>query len=129
MATPDRQVQGAEPLGRQLLVELHGCSATTLDDVASIEALLLRAADDAGATVVSRSFHRFAPHGISGMLLIAESHLVVHTWPEHQYCAFDIFTCGTTLDAEAAIDTVRLGLQAGQYTVVEMRRGMLAPDA
>ena len=114
-----------KPLGRQLLVELHGCDAAVLDDAEAIEALMLAAARAAGATIVGQSFHHFAPHGVSGVVVIGESHLSLHTWPEYGYAAFDIFTCGDLLNAEAAVGQVRAGLNCAQHTVVEMRRGLL----
>jgi S-adenosylmethionine decarboxylase len=116
-------------LGRQLLVELHECAESVLDDAEAVEELMLSAARAAGATIVGQSFHRFAPHGVSGVVIIGESHLSLHTWPEFGYAAFDIFTCGDSVDPEAAVLQVRRGLGAQRHTVVEMRRGLLdLPD-
>lgn len=86
--------------GVQWTAELYGCDKDALDDVAQIQSLMLEAARVAGATVVSSQFHKFAPQGVSGVVLIAESHIAIHTWPERGYAALDLFTCGDTLRAE-----------------------------
>ena len=100
------------PLGWHHLVELGGCDVAALDDVHRIEAALRAAAKAAGATVIDARFHKFAPQGVSGVVLIAESHLSVHTWPEHAYAAVDLFTCGVTLDAEPAVALLQAALGA-----------------
>ena len=81
-------------LGRHIVAEFFGCEGAAIDDLARVEAWMLEAAAAIGATVVSSAFHRYAPQGVSGTLLIAESHLSIHTWPEYGYVAADIFTCG-----------------------------------
>jgi len=86
-----------DALGRHLLLELRECNVAVLDDLKYLENALVSAAKDSGATVLDKSFHHFAPQGVSGVVLIAESHLSLHTWPEHAYAAVDIFTCGTTV--------------------------------
>ncbi len=81
-------------LGQHLLLELYECDREFLDRKDSIEEALVTSAREAGATVVDTVLHRFNPHGVSGVVVIAESHLTVHTWPEHGYAALDVFTCG-----------------------------------
>lgn len=81
-------------LGTQFAIELKGCDASPLSNVASVENAMLEAAKVIGATVLSSHFHQFEPHGVSGVLVISESHFAVHTWPEHGYAALDLFTCG-----------------------------------
>ncbi|MCK6552109.1 adenosylmethionine decarboxylase, partial [Myxococcota bacterium] len=80
-------------LGRHELVELYDCDPATLDDEAAIATHMLAAARAAGATIITERFHKFAPHGVSGVVILAESHLTIHTWPEHGYAALDLFTC------------------------------------
>src|SRR5690625_8008884 len=92
-----------EALGRQILVEFYDCDQSKLNDVKFIETALLEAAVAARATIISHSFHKFSPHGVSGIVVIAESHIAIHTWPEYRYAAVDIFTCGESID-----DWVRL---------------------
>lgn len=107
------------PLGVQWIAELYGCAPDRLDDVAGIEADMLEAARVAGATIVSSHFHRFAPQGVSGVVVIAESHLALHTWPEAGYVALDVFTCGDVLQAERG---VRWLAERFEATHVELRR-------
>lgn len=90
--------------GVQILADLHGCTPAVLDDQELITAAMLEAARRCGATIVAHCFHRFSPHGVSGVVVIAESHLSIHTWPERGFAAVDLFTCGTSLRAEAGLD-------------------------
>lgn len=86
--------QDAGILGQHLLLELYECDRAFLNEKDTIQKTLETAAREAGATVVESVFHHFNPHGISGIVVIAESHITIHTWPEHGYAALDIFTCG-----------------------------------
>ena len=85
-------------LGRHVIAEYYGCSPELLDDQAGLVDQMVTAARRAGATPVKQEFHHFAPHGISGVVIIMESHLTVHTWPELRYAAVDFFTCGEHTD-------------------------------
>ncbi len=105
------------------MLELRGCDATTLDDLPQVEALLRAAADAAGATVVQATFHRFAPQGVSGVVVVEESHLSVHTWPEVGYAAIDMYTCGDCIP-EAAVAVLREGLCADTCEVMVVERGL-----
>lgn len=80
--------------GQHLLVEYHGCESTILNDPEAVEGLLRQAATAAGAHIVGSLFHRFTPQGVSGVVVIEESHLSIHTWPEKGYAAIDFYTCG-----------------------------------
>lgn len=113
--------------GRHLLAEYHGCAPGRLDDQAHIEGLMRRAAEVAGATVVACVFHRFAPQGVTGVVIIEESHLSVHTWPEHGYAAVDFFTCGDC-DPEAAHDFLRRQLGAARSEIMLIERGLPPED-
>lgn len=88
-------------LGRHLLVEFTGCDAAVLADLDRVTAAMLEAARASGATIVTHSFHHFSPHGVSGAVIIAESHLAIHTWPEHGFAAVDYFSCGAVETARA----------------------------
>lgn len=83
-----------DTLSRHLLCEYWGCEPALLDDQARLERLMRRAAEAAGATVVASAFHRLAPQGVSGVVVLEESHFCIHTWPERGYAAADFFTCG-----------------------------------
>ncbi len=90
-------------LGRQLTIEYYECLAGVLLEKEGVEAILLEAARESGATIISSSFHKFEPQGVSGVVIIAESHFTVHAWPEHDYAAVDIFTCGDNINLDKAI--------------------------
>ena len=112
-------------LGKHLLLELKGCDKEVLNDVGFLREALLAAAGEAGTTVLGESFHQFNPHGVSGVVMIAESHLVIHTWPEYGYAAADIFTCGDSVQPEKAAETLVEKLGSKDHSVIEMQRGIL----
>ena len=112
-------------LGKHLLLELQGCSEEVLDDVSFLREAMLAAANECGATVVGESFHQFSPQGVSGVVVIAESHLFIHTWPEFGYAAADIFTCGNSVQPETAAQVLLRKLDSKNHSMVEMRRGIL----
>jgi len=114
-------------LGRHLLAELFGCDEGVLNNREVVEKIMNGAALVSGATVVGSVFHLFNPHGISGVVVIAESHFAIHTWPEFRYAAVDIFTCGDEVDPWKAHDYIKRQLRADSVSTVEMRRGELDP--
>jgi spermidine synthase len=112
-------------LGRHILVEFHGCSSEVLNDVPHIEASMLRAAKESGATIISSTFHYFSPFGVSGVVVIQESHLAIHTWPEYRYAAVDLFTCGYSVNPWTSYEILKTEFQAHHGSAVEMNRGQL----
>ncbi len=110
-------------LGRHLLMELEDCNEEILNNLDTLKEAMLTAANEAGATVMGVSFHRFNPHGISGVVVVAESHLFIHTWPEYGYAAADIFTCGTTVQPEKAAEVLIEKLGARKHSIQEIARG------
>jgi len=112
-------------LGIHVLAEYYDCNSDILNDTGQIRQYLNEAARIAGATVVSSAFHAFNPHGVSGVVVIAESHLTIHTWPEYGYAAVDIFTCGETVDPWKAFDHLRENLESAHFSTMEMKRGQL----
>ena len=122
---PDHFVtrNGVTFAGTHLIADLWG--AQRLDDRDLIEATLHRMVDAAGATLLHIHLHRFTPHGgISGVAVLAESHISVHTWPERDYGAFDIFMCGGA-KPHAALDELRRAYQPARVTITEHRRGVI----
>ena len=111
------------PLARHTLLELHDCDARLLNAPADLKELLLEAVRRGHGTIVTDVFHTFSPHGVSGVVVIAESHVAIHTWPEHGYAAVDIFSCGTKLDHTIIRDWIRQGLQAQRVESRELTRG------
>lgn len=110
--------------GRHLLMEYQGCDRGLLDDPARLEELMTRAVAAAGATVVANVFHKFAPCGTSGVLVLQESHLSIHTWPEVGYAAMDFYTCGEC-DPMAGHDVLCEGLKPEKYEIMDVDRGGL----
>ena len=112
-------------LGVHILAEYYSCDKELLKDTSLIEELMNNAAEIAGATVVTSAFHTFNPYGVSGVVVIAESHLSIHTWPEYGYAAVDIFTCGDVVDPWKAFDFLKKNFKSGHFSTIEMKRGQL----
>lgn len=109
-----------------MLLEVYGCDASVLNDTGRIKDILTKAALMAGAHIVTTAFHKFNPHGVSGVVIIAESHFSIHTWPEHGYAAIDIFTCGEGLKPGIACEYMKMQLKSSNSTLVEMKRGIIS---
>src|SRR5205823_13825038 len=120
----ERRATGLNALGRHLLVELFDCDPDEIDNLESVKEALIEAAKRAQATIVDVVFHEFNPFGISGVVVIAESHLAIHTWPEYRYAAVDVFSCGDVLQPQAAADHLVAELGAARASVVELQRGI-----
>jgi S-adenosylmethionine decarboxylase len=110
-------------LGKHILAEYKSCDVSILNDIQKIENLLLKAAGEAGAFVMGSSFHRFEPHGVSGVVIISESHLAIHTWPELGYAAVDIFTCGDEVTPEASFEFLERSLKSQDASFKTIIRG------
>ncbi len=117
-------------LGRQILVEYYECNAEVINDVDQIEEILLGATKASKASIISHNFHKFSPHGVSGTIVIAESHVAIHTWPEYSYAAVDIFTCGETIDPWVIQEYIKEAFESKNISSMEMKRGLfkVAPD-
>lgn len=116
----------ATALGRHILVEFFNCSPQIMNDVSAIETSMVDAASKAGATVINSTFHHFSPYGVSGVVVIQESHLAIHTWPEYGYAAVDLFTCGDTVDPWVSFDFLKNAFLAVNYSALEMHRGSVS---
>ncbi len=110
-------------LGTHVLLELRDCDPQLLDDLAHIRQEMLRAASSVDAHVVGESFHQFTPQGVTGILSIAESHISIHTWPEHGYAAADIFTCGDHTMPERAAAVIIEALRCRNPEITQIHRG------
>ncbi|MXY59828.1 MAG: adenosylmethionine decarboxylase [Chloroflexi bacterium] len=113
-----------EALGRHVLLELRSCNPASLDDLPLLEGMMLRAAEETGATVIGKIFHQFSPQGVTGVVAIAESHLCIHTWPEFSYAAVDIFTCGENFDPTEAAKLIIADLESADSEITEIERGV-----
>ncbi|WP_339009225.1 adenosylmethionine decarboxylase [Fusobacterium varium] len=112
-------------LGKHLLVEYYDCDVEILKNTLLIEKYMIEAAEAARATIVKSVFHTFNPWGVSGVIVIEESHLTIHTWPEYKYAAVDLFTCGDILDPLAAFTILEIKLKAKRFDLKKMSRGSL----
>jgi len=113
-----------QALGRHMLLELFDCDPEAINDLDFVKGAMVEAAKRAEATIVNVVFHAYSPHGISGAVIIAESHLAIHTWPEYGYAAVDIFTCGDTLQPQVAVDYLVEQFGAARTSVIELQRGV-----
>jgi len=117
-----------EVLGCHLLLELKDCNSELLNDLSYIRRAMIETAQDVGATIVGESFHRFSPHGVTGILAIAESHISIHTWPEYGYAAADIFSCGTSFRHREAATKLAEALECRNPEITEIQRGLAVQE-
>ncbi len=111
-------------LGRHLIVEYSECDKRSLDDIRLLEEGMCESVRRSGATIVRSVFHRYNPQGVSGVVVIAESHISIHTWPEYGYAAVDFFTCGDSVDPYKAHEYLASVLSAGSFHIQELKRGI-----
>lgn len=107
-----------------MLCELYNCDRELLNRPETIRSELVAAVTLAGATPLHEIVHAFSPHGVTGVVVIAESHFAIHTWPEYGFAAVDLFTCGDSVDPYKAFEHLRSALRAETHSVVEIRRGL-----
>ena len=115
-------------LGRHVLAEFYDCDSNVLNNVELIQKYMTEAAVECGATVVEKKFHMFSPYGVSGVVIISESHLAIHTWPEFGYAAVDLFTCGETCDPLEAYEYLKEKFNSVSASYTELKRGKLDLD-
>jgi S-adenosylmethionine decarboxylase len=112
-----------DTMGRHVISELWGCEFDKLNDIDFIEKTFVDAALKSGAEIREVAFHKFAPQGVSGVVIISESHLTIHSFPEHGYASIDVYTCGD-LDPTIAADYIAEALGAQTRETIEFPRGM-----
>lgn len=114
-------------IGRHLILEMWGCK--NLDSAEAAESALREMVTALDVTLLDLRVHPFSPHGVTGVAIVSESHLAIHTWPEYGYAAVDVFTCGGRRDPDAAMPVLRKYFQPERVQVMEMTRGQLeAPE-
>jgi S-adenosylmethionine decarboxylase len=111
-------------LGRHVLAEFYGCPEEILNDIQRIERTMVDAALEAGAEIREVAFHKFSPQGVSGVVVISESHLAIHTWPELGYAAVDVFTCGDKVDPWVSANYLKEHFAAERLSAQEITRGI-----
>lgn len=117
-----------DTMGRHVIAELWNCNVEKLNNLKLIEKIMVEAALEAGAEIREVAFHKFAPMGVSGVVIISESHLTIHSFPEHGYASIDVYTCGDIIDPNVAAQFITTALEASKYEAIEVARGM-APVA
>lgn len=112
-------------LGTHVLIDFYECSSEVLDNIDLIKEYMIEAANVANATIVHKKFHKFSPYGVSGAIIIQESHFTIHTWPEYRYAAVDLFTCGSNLDLKKAMLFLKEKLHSEKLEFNNVLRGLL----
>jgi len=113
------------PLCQHTLLEFHGCDPAQLRHARKVRVLMREAVLRGRGTIVKSLFHNFSPFGVSGVIVITESHVTIHTWPEHNYAAVDIFSCSEKLDHKAIRQRLRETLLARRVSARSFSRGKL----
>ena len=113
-----------DTIGRHVISELWECDEEKLNDMEYIEKVFVNAALECGAEVREVAFHKFAPQGVSGVVIISESHLTIHSFPEHGYASIDVYTCGNRIDPNVAVEYIAKALSAKVSEQVEVPRGI-----
>ena len=124
---PDAAAPGEtkrKSLGEHILADFLGCNSEILRDVEQVRAYMHEAARRANAAIVSEEFHQFRPWGVSGAIIVKESHLTIHTWPEYQFAAVDLFTCGDSLDIWSAMEYLKDKLECASMETADVARGV-----
>ena len=121
----DFRINHYKYLGRHVLAEFFECDPNVLNNPTLVEKYMLDAALECGATVVQKCFHLFNPHGVSGVVIISESHLAIHTWPELGYAAVDLFTCGEKCDPKVAYEFLKKCFNSKDASYSQLNRGIL----
>lgn len=112
-------------LGQHVLAEFFECDPNTLNSIDKVEKYMVDAALECGATIVQKCFHMFNPYGVSGVVIISESHLAIHTWPELGYAAVDLFTCGDKCDPKVSYEFLKKKFNSKKATFTELKRGII----
>lgn len=112
-------------LGQHVLAEFFECDPNILNSIDKVEKYMVDAALECGATIVQKCFHMFNPYGVSGVVIISESHLAIHTWPELGYAAVDLFTCGDKCDPKVSYEFLKKKFHCQNATFTELKRGIL----
>lgn len=123
--TTDKNGQKHVHLGQHVLAEFFECDPNILNNITMVEKLMIEAALECGATIVQKCFHMFNPYGVSGVIIIAESHLAIHTWPELGYAAVDLFTCGDKCDPKVSYEYLKKMFNSKNASYTELKRGII----
>lgn len=115
-----------EYLGRHIIAEYRKCDREKIKNKKEVERIMVEAAKRAKVTIVEKCFHQFSPYGVSGVVVIAESYLAIHTWPEYGYSAVDFFTCNHNIEIKNAIEYLKNEFKTETVEIKEIRRGEIS---
>ncbi|HPS28419.1 MAG TPA: adenosylmethionine decarboxylase [Candidatus Paceibacterota bacterium] len=111
-------------VGTHFLMDFWGVDAELLDDKKRILAILVTAAEKTHSQILGFKAHKFSPHGLTAVLLLAESHLSIHTYPEHNFAALDVYTCGSHTTPEKGVMYLKASLKPKTFTIQKVKRGL-----
>ena len=117
-----------DTLGEHYLIEMFECNPEALKYIDDVRGALMESAKKSRATIVSEHFHNFSPYGVSGVVIIAESHLSIHTWPEYKYAAIDYYSCDANTDPMIAVEYLKEHFGARDVKILQVKRGELTKD-
>jgi S-adenosylmethionine decarboxylase len=115
-------------IGRHLILELWGCDAERINSIEVIKQAMTETIEACGATLLDLRVYPFTPIGVTGVAILSESHMMIHTWPEYGYAAVDVFTCGHHTDPNAAVPVLRKHFSPERVQVMEMNRGIIIDE-
>lgn len=111
-------------LGTHFLAEYYNCNRSYIDDLQRVKDIMSGAVKLSKATLIKAFYHKFSPQGVSGIVIIAESHFAIHTWPEYNYSAVDLFSC-SDFDFQVAFDYIKKEIEADRCSITSIERGIL----
>lgn len=113
-------------LGKHLILEFYKCDPNVLNNEEKLSSEMKKITKDAGGHVLKVSFHKFKPHGVSGVIIISESHLSIHTWPEYKFAAIDVFTCSGDMKTDLIVKKLKNLLKTDEVIAVQLDRGLIS---
>ena len=122
----DSEISEENGLGVHLIMEFYDCNPNLLEKAEVVEKALLKAAREAGLTIIGVKSHQFNPRGATSMVIVGESHLSIHSWPEYGFAALDIFVCGKNPAAKKAAKILIEEFKPGRVEILKMVRGKIS---
>ncbi|MCK4665693.1 adenosylmethionine decarboxylase [Candidatus Dependentiae bacterium] len=114
-------------LGIEILCDFYNCNKEKMSDKNEIEKIIIKAVEESGATIIETKLFLFSPYGLTGLIIITESHFSIHTWPEHGYIAIDYFTCNEKLDLSKTIEILKNYFEPENIDIKKISRGEIQP--
>jgi S-adenosylmethionine decarboxylase proenzyme len=115
-------------LGKILTVDLYNCDKNIISDINQVEEIMLQTAKDINATIISTDFLHWNPYGISGVIIIAESHIAIHTWEEYNFASIDLYTCDLSMDLKKATELFKKRFKSDKFEIMMKERGIILPE-